>query len=80
MHDRVLCVEQDSWDQRSRGRLGSLIRLPEPHEAMYKATTKPTGLVNNVKVKCSKCGANLFVNPSYASGGWQCPACNKQRH
>jgi DNA-directed RNA polymerase subunit RPC12/RpoP len=45
---------------------------------MYKATTKPTGLVNNVKVKCSKCGANLFVNPNYSKGGWRCPACNKQ--
>jgi DNA-directed RNA polymerase subunit RPC12/RpoP len=45
---------------------------------MYKATTKPTGLVNNVKVKCSQCGANLFVNPNYSGGGWQCPACNKQ--
>jgi rubrerythrin len=58
---------------------GSLLSgSPNPHEAMYKATTKPTGLVNNVKVKCRKCGANLFVNPNYSKGGWQCPACNRQ--
>lgn len=44
----------------------------------YKATTKPTGLVNNVKVRCSQCGATLFVNPNYSKSGWQCPHCSKQ--
>lgn len=41
----------------------------------YKATNAPAGLVNNVKVKCSKCGASLFVNPNNSKGGWQCPQC-----
>jgi hypothetical protein len=45
----------------------------------YKATTQPTGLVNNVKVRCSTCGANLYVNPNSAKsgGGWECPHCRK---
>ena len=48
---------------------------------MYTATTSPSGAVNNIKVKCSKCAATLYVHPSYASasGGWQCPHC-KTRH
>jgi DNA-directed RNA polymerase subunit RPC12/RpoP len=43
----------------------------------YKATKSATGFVNNVKVKCSKCGANLYVNPNSAkaAGGWTCPHC-----
>jgi DNA-directed RNA polymerase subunit RPC12/RpoP len=47
----------------------------------YKATTNPTGLVNNIKVKCSKCSATLYVHPNHASasGGWECPHC-KTRH
>ncbi len=46
----------------------------------YKATTGPGGLVNNVKVRCSKCGATLYVNPNAAkaSGGWSCPQCGKR--
>ncbi len=37
----------------------------------FKATTSPTGWVNNIKVKCSKCGARLYVHPdrARASGG-----------
>jgi transposase-like protein len=44
------------------------------------ATTKPTGMVNNVKVTCSGCGAReLYVNPieSQRQGGWKCPHCGK---
>lgn len=48
---------------------------------MYRATAKPSGMVNNIRVRCSRCSAQLFVNPNHAksSGGWQCPHCN-QRH
>jgi hypothetical protein len=46
----------------------------------YKAGSKPTGLVNNAKVRCSQCGATLYVNPNSAksSGGWTCPLCDKK--
>jgi DNA-directed RNA polymerase subunit RPC12/RpoP len=46
----------------------------------YKAGTSAHGLVNNVKVRCSKCGATLFVNPNAAKsgGGWECPHCGKR--
>jgi hypothetical protein len=30
----------------------------------HKAGSKPTGLVNNAKVRCSQCGATLYVNPT----------------
>jgi DNA-directed RNA polymerase subunit RPC12/RpoP len=48
---------------------------------MYKATGSPTGSVNNIKVRCSKCSATLYVHPNRASagGGWECPHC-KTRH
>jgi hypothetical protein len=47
---------------------------------MYKATTSPSGSVNNIKVTCSGCKASLCVNPNYASssGGWECPHCGKR--
>jgi transposase len=46
----------------------------------YKAGTQPSGLVNNVKVRCSKCGATLYVHPDSAKsgGGWECPHCGKR--
>jgi ribosomal protein S27E len=46
----------------------------------YTATKSPTGSVNNIKVKCTKCSATLYVNPNYAraSSGWQCPTCGTQ--
>jgi hypothetical protein len=48
---------------------------------MYQAKTSATGLVNNIKVKCRKCAATLYIDPRYAtaSGGWECPHC-KTRH
>jgi DNA-directed RNA polymerase subunit RPC12/RpoP len=47
---------------------------------MYQAKTKPEGLVNNIKVKCSQCSATLYVHPDYArnAGGWECPHCRKR--
>jgi hypothetical protein len=35
----------------------------------YKATANPTGMLNNIKVQCAKCGANLYVNPNMAKSG-----------
>jgi DNA-directed RNA polymerase subunit RPC12/RpoP len=47
---------------------------------MYQAKTKPEGLVNNIKVRCSGCSATLYVHPDHArsAGGWQCPHCGKR--
>jgi DNA-directed RNA polymerase subunit RPC12/RpoP len=47
----------------------------------YNATITLSGLVNNIKVRCSKCGATLYVNPdsTKSGGGWRCPHC-KTRH
>jgi hypothetical protein len=46
----------------------------------YTATNSPTGAVNNIKVRCTNCSANLYVHPNHASasGGWKCPSCGKQ--
>ena len=46
----------------------------------YKATPRPAGMVNNVEVRCSGCGANLYVDPSKAknTSGWECPHCGKR--
>jgi DNA-directed RNA polymerase subunit RPC12/RpoP len=71
--------------QQAQSRSAKLPRLPanliEGGDAMYTATTSPSGSVNNIKVKCSACSASLYVNPNYASasGGWECPHC-KKRH
>lgn len=47
---------------------------------MYKATMSPEGWVNNIKVKCTRCSANLYIHPGKArsAGGWECPACGKR--
>jgi DNA-directed RNA polymerase subunit RPC12/RpoP len=47
---------------------------------MYKAQTTHHGAVNNIKVKCTKCGTNLLICPPNvrAAGGWECPACGKK--
>lgn len=45
---------------------------------MYKATSSPSGFVNNVKVCCSQCGASLYVNPNQSRSGWECPRCGKR--
>jgi hypothetical protein len=46
----------------------------------YIATEKPSGWVNPVQVKCSACGANLYVDPSKVKtmSGWECPHCHKR--
>ena len=43
----------------------------------YKATPRPAGMVNNQPVRCSKCGASLYVDPSKVRtmSGWECPHC-----
>lgn len=43
------------------------------------ASKKATGFVNNIKVTCSKCGSQLYVNPNALkqnSGKWKCEVCN----
>jgi hypothetical protein len=43
----------------------------------YKGTDKPAGAVNNVQVKCDKCGTSNYVIGSKvkSSGGWECRSC-----
>lgn len=45
-----------------------------------KATTSPSGWTNNQEVRCSGCGAKLYVNLNHArsQGGWECPLCGKR--
>ena len=37
-------------------------------------TPKPTGLTNNVKVTCSKCGTPQYLKAG--RGPWVCHSCN----
>jgi hypothetical protein len=57
-----------------------IARRLEDGMSYYIATEKPSGWVNPVKVKCSGCGANLFVNPNMVKtmSGWECPHCHKR--
>ena len=47
---------------------------------VYVATTSPSGWTNNTEVRCSGCGAKLYVRPNDAQkmGGWECPQCHKR--
>lgn len=38
-----------------------------------KATDRPSGMTNNQKVTCPKCGQQVYVNPNAAKrmGGWK---------
>jgi hypothetical protein len=49
--------------------------------SVCKATKRPQGLVNSVRVRCGEWFATLYVDPAQAkrSGDWQCPHC-KTRH
>lgn len=42
---------------------------------MREGTAKVTGFVNNIKVRCSKCGTEQYLKPG--PGPWKCLACKK---
>ncbi len=38
--------------------------------------SKASGMVNNVKVRCDKCGTEQYLSPG--SDPWVCYSCSKQ--
>ena len=52
----------------------------ESDMSWYKATTSPSGWTNNTKVRCSGCGATLYVRAEDVKkhSGWECPHCGKR--
>lgn len=40
---------------------------------MREGTPKATGFVNNIKVRCKKCGTTQYLKPG--PGSWKCTSC-----